>query len=268
MIVTATEVFPKVNNSSSTSSSGYSRLFLVLFLSAGEGVFTPGVLAEFEGVLRAAGCSDLSALEHAKRMISVSRMLQGVQPTTSVAKPPAPAPKSPGNSGVAAFEFLSRVHSLGTQITGQLVSSMKALLPGHTFEAPICKMIDSAIRSLSGESGNISSTNTWLIRDPRKSADNQTSTVVLPKSSINHIMIFIVGGSNYDEYDYVLEAMSEKYATTAINPASHSQQGQPMAAAGLPNNINNVFATPMPMTFGSTELLNAEQFLAILSKLN
>lgn len=219
------------------------RLFLVFFL-AGQTAVSPADMLEYENALKEAGC-DMVALEAAKKVRSNHRMAQ--QMSTSLAT----SPKSATDGSDFISSLSSRIQSTTTGVLGNLVSGVKNLMPEST-ETPLTKQLDLALELTAGipasstmfRSGTTSKAEEFFsVLDPRLRSHQQqpaTSPTGQQRNSFSHIIVFIVGGSNYSEYNHVEEWIKKK-----------SQQVQ----------------LPMQVTFGTTELLTGVEFMSQIARL-
>jgi hypothetical protein len=211
------------------------RLFLVYYF-AQEDVGKED-MSMFEVILREAGC-DLRALDYCKKVKAYQRM--------SARAISAPT----GNKGTATGDFLQ---SFGSRISGgvlgNMLSSVKNLLP-ESADTPLTKLVDSVIEAATGAATGTASAlrstlgggvtpkdDLFTVFDPKASSRGKAQQMSIQRSAFNHLIVFVVGGSNYTEYNHVVEFVRKK-------------------------NLR------MNVTFGTTELLTGEEFLCQLSKLH
>lgn len=127
-------------------------------------------------------------------------------------------------------DFFNRLSST----TNVLVSSVKSLMPsGGNSESPLTKIVDSAYAQVSGKLQG-SSMITFI--DPRPNKNNQLTSN--SAYSVDHVILFVIGGAAYSEYDHLLEHVNR----------SKSLQN-------------------LKFTFGVTEVLNPKKFLHQLSEI-
>lgn len=219
------------------SSTDKMRLFLVYFFAQDE--VSKEDLVLFETCLREAGC-DLNALDYCKKIKAFQRMTaRATQQTTST------APKSGG-------DFLQSFGSkFSGGVLGNMLSSVKNLLP-ESADTPLTKLVDAAIEAATGAATGTASAlrNTltgattpkedlFAVFDPKSGRDRgrvaQAGSV--QRSAFNNLIVFVIGGSNYSEYNHVEEFLKKKQLK-------------------------------LNLTFGSTELLSGEEFLTQLAKLH
>lgn len=145
------------------------------------------------------------------------------------------SPKSPINTPVsnAAASNFGDLFNRISSTTNVLVSSVKNLIPTGTgnSESPLTKFIDSAYSQVTGKLPSSSSQLTVIDPRPKTAQMNQNL------HSIDHVIVFIVGGAAYSEYDHLLEHF-EKSKT-----------------------LQN-----LKFTFGVTEIINPKKFLNQLSQ--
>ena len=206
------------------------RLFLVYFFAVEDMARTD--LALFESALNEAG-ADLRALEHCKRVKSFVKMSLASSQGASSAMTLSTAGSS---AGLASFG--SRLTS---GVLGNVLSSVKNLLP-ESADTPLTKLIDSALESALGASSlraTLTGSSTpkednFAVYDPK--VKERIIRPVAQRTAFNHLIVFIVGGSNYTEYNHAVEFVGKKQPQLAV-------------------------------TFGSTELLTGEEFINQLASL-
>lgn len=221
------------------------RLFLLYYLSQ-EAEPTAGELASLETALKEANC-DLRPFEFVRQQRALQRRT-AAQASQAVS----------GIGGPSQADFLQ---SLGGRLTGgvlgNVLSSVKNLLP-EAADTPLTKLIDGALEAALGPTGGLRSTFTgaasspgaggrddqFVVLDPRASArEREQRTRQSQRSAFNQLIVFIVGGSNYVEYNHVSDYLAKK----------HPGGG----GAG----------SKFSLTFGTTELVTAEEFLSQLARL-
>ena len=128
-------------------------------------------------------------------------------------------------------DFFSRLSST----TNVLVSSVKNLMPaGGNSESPLTKMVDSAYAQVTGRLQTLNTTVNCIDPRPSKSI---TATSSGHSHSIDHVILFVIGGAAYSEYDHLLEHFNRNKALQNLK-----------------------------FTFGVTEILNPKKFLNQLSE--
>lgn len=185
------------------------RLFLVFFL--GQEDVPKEEMGAYEAALRDAGC-DLAALEYCKKAKSFLRMTARSTLAVSTA--------SKGSTTDFLQSFGSRFSG---GVLGNMLSSVKNLLP-ESADTPITKLVDavvevatgaslgtaSAIRSTLTGSASSSKEDLFTVFDPKASRSSgpersRTPVSSTQRSAFNHLIVFVVGGSNYAEYNHVEE---------------------------------------------------------------
>lgn len=207
------------------------RLFLVWYFSQSNEV-PPTDLLELEKALHDAG-GNMAVFEAAKKIRSYRKMMNTMA-------------SSPKEQPVSTNEWMSKITSTTTGVLGNIVSSVKNLLPEST-ETPLTKQLDLAFELTTGQPAANTmfrpSTSTSQVRpedvlalfDPRAARNQPTA-----RHNFGHLIVFIVGGSNYSEYNHAEEYVRKK-----------SQQ--------LQFNLHT--------TFGTTELITGDEFLSQLALL-
>lgn len=174
---------------------------------------------------------DLEELEKASGLDSatISACVKFIKQVNPPVMPTSSAPQNIGTgtaptspTGLINAQLLQRItdssNSLMGGMLGNLVSSVKNLIPESTNDSPLCRQVDSLLDVLSNN--NNSNSNQIVILDPSKKGT---------KSAFNHVILFIVGGATYQEYNYLKEHFQRK--------------------------------PRLSFTLGSTELLNAQSLL-------
>lgn len=218
------------------------RLFLVFYFAQEQ--VSKEDMAVYEVCLREAGC-DMAALEYCKKIKALQKMSQRTVQTSQ--------------SAAARGDFLQTFGSkISGGVLGNMLSSVKNLLP-ESADTPLTKLVEAAIENATGAAtgaasairstlagGSTPKEELFTSFDPKLRGDkasgrggglSPTAASSGPqRSAFNHLIVFIVGGSNYTEYNHVEEWMRKRQLR-------------------------------MGVTFGSTELLTGEEFLNQLSRL-
>lgn len=217
------------------------RLFLVFYFS--QESISKEDMSVYEMCLKDAGC-DLSALEYCRKLKSLQKMSQRAIQTSQTT--------------AAKSDFLQSFgNKFSGGVLGNMLSSVKNLLP-ESADTPLTKLVEAAIESATGAStgaasairSTLTSSSTpkedlFISFDPKARPDRSggrgavspsASSSGPQRSAFNHLIVFIVGGSNYTEYNHVEEWIRKKQLR-------------------------------MSVTVGSTELLTGEEFLNQLSQL-
>ena len=149
------------------------------------------------------------------------KFIKQVNPPAAISAPTntASVPTSP--TGLINAQLIQRItDSTGMGgMLGNLVSSVKNLIPESTSDSPICKQVDALLDAITTNSSS-----SFIILDPSTKKQQQSG-----KSAYNYVILFVVGGATYQEY----------------------------------NNLKEHFQRKMRMAFtlGTTELLNAQSLL-------
>lgn len=131
-------------------------------------------------------------------------------------------------------DFFNRLSST----TNVLVSSVKSLMPnGGNSESPLTKIVDSAYAQVTG---NKLQGSVVTCIDPRPNRNSQAAAAAYSSVSVSvdHIILFVIGGAAYSEYDHLLEHFNRN------------------------KSLQN-----LKFTFGVTEVLNPKKFLHQLSEI-
>ena len=144
----------------------------------------------------------------------------------------ATSPIEPPISSITS-DFFNRLSST----TNVLVSSVKSLMPsGGNSESPLTKIVDSTYAQVTGKLQGSAVVN---CADPRPSKSiNTGASTAVTAYSIDHVILVVIGGAAYSEYDHLLE---------------HFQRNK-----ALQN---------LKLTFGVTEILNPKKYLHQLSEI-
>ena len=111
----------------------------------------------------------------------------------------ATSPIEPPISSITS-DFFNRLSST----TNVLVSSVKSLMPsGGNSESPLTKIVDSTYAQVTGKLQGSAVVNCVDPR-PSKSINNSASAAVTAYS-IDHVILVVIGGAAYSEYDHLLE---------------------------------------------------------------
>jgi len=246
-----------LRNPAQGSASDKMRLFLAFYLSPSAttnmDAIPPSDMLEYERVLREAGC-EMGALEAAKRWRSHHRMILQMTSTSPIA--PITSPRT--QTGDLLASLGSRITSTTSGVFGNLMSGVKNLLPdaGGQLDTPLTKQLDMALERASGmpptsqsmfrpstSSGSASTPeDLFTLLDPRQRSHQQSlpSNSAQYRQHFTHAVIFILGGSNYAEYNQAQEWARRRGTQMQI---------------------------PLHVTFGTTEMLTGAEFLAQLAQL-
>lgn len=243
--LTKPELMKILHNPEQGSPSDKLRLFLIYYLST---EISPTDLLGLEKALREAGC-DMMAVESVKKLKSMNNMIQ-----LAVTKPAAPAKQQSTGS-----DLFSKLTSTTTGVLGNIVSSVKNLLP-ESIETPLTKHIDmalelttgvptsmsaaTALRGFGGASTSaLKSEEVFVTFDPKTKSASSAAQSPGAKPSFNRLIVFIVGGATYSEYNHVEEYIASK------------------AVSG------GIASSKLQVTFGSTDMMTGDDFLRELSNI-
>ena len=216
------------------------RFFLVYYLTAQE--VSKEDMSMYEVILKELRC-DLKPLEYCKKVKAFQKMSQrsgqSMETGQATSKP----------TGTSDF-FQSFGTKLSGGVLGNMLSSVKNLLP-ESADTPLTKLVEAAIESATGAASGTASALRSLAGgstpkdeiftsfDPKAGRAPRTtqSTNAPQRTAFNHLIVFVVGGSNYSEYNHVEEWMKKRQIK-------------------------------MSTTFGSTDLLTGNEFLSILANID
>lgn len=242
------------------------RLFIIWYLSV-EREPSKSELVEFEHALVAAGVGDaVAAIRHvsAVRFETRGTMLASAQPAS------APVSEKPLFGGLASLSknFTERLSStnltttLGSVNLDSLVSGVKNFLPVNR-DLTITRVVESIMDPTSASSSAIAKTENYLYFDPRSSHSRGSAGVpangpgtqngAAPsfgqrRQGYSEAIVFTVGGGSMDEYGNLQEWVKR---TSGQGPS------QGMSGAHRARRV----------VYGSTELVNGEDFLQELVRL-
>ncbi|KAJ1650415.1 Vesicle trafficking between the ER and Golgi [Dispira simplex] len=231
------------------------RLFLIYYLTVAD--LSDQDYHQFEEALGAAGCN-LASLRFIKKSRSLSQLS-----TVSAQPTGGPAVKS-------GSDLLGRFSSIGSKLTDHLregggnlssiIAGVRNLLPSRC-DLPVTKIVEALLQgSTAGErsssfanrppvpgaspagavSGSAFGTEDYLYLDPKQTKRGALASsgarLARPKVSYSDVVVFVVGGGNYLEYQNL-----QQFAQTSVPPKS--------------------------ITYGATEICNPTQFLQQLAAL-
>jgi hypothetical protein len=243
--LTKPELMKILHNPEQGSPSDKLRLFLIYFLST---EISPTDLLGLEKALREAGC-DMAAVESVKKLKSMNNMVQ-----LAITKPSLATKQQSTGS-----DLFSKFTSTTTGVLGNIVSSVKNLLP-ESIETPLTKHIDmalelttgvptsmsaaTALRGLGGASASaLKPEEVFVTFDPKTKSASSAAQSPGAKPSFNRLIVFIVGGATYSEYNHVEEYIASK------------------AVSG------GIASSKLQVTFGSTDMMTGDDFLRELSNI-
>lgn len=251
------------------------RLFLIWFLST-ESDLCRADLSQFEEALRRAGVEDISPLTYVRQVRELTRM---TMMTTA-------APQQQSSDLFRGFSSLS--NRLTDRITSgalganfdSLISGVKNFLPANK-DLTLTKITESIMDPSSASSSAIAKTENYLYFDPRSAnargaippasaarnpqapgalggVERGTSaTFGQRRQAFNEAIVFTVGGGSMDEYGNLQDWVRQ----TSGQPGDGS-------GAGIRAGVGAMGGARRRVVYGSTELMNANEFLTeSLSKL-
>lgn len=251
------------------------RLFLIWFLST-ESDLSRADLSQFEEALRRAGVEDISPLTYVRQVRELTRM---TMMTTA-------APQQQSSDLFRGFSSLS--NRLTDRITSgalganfdSLISGVKNFLPANK-DLTLTKITESIMDPSSASSSAIAKTENYLYFDPRSAnargaippasaarnpqapgalggVERGTSaTFGQRRQAFNEAIVFTVGGGSMDEYGNLQDWVRQ----TSGQPGDGS-------GAGIRAGVGAMGGARRRVVYGSTELMNANEFLTeSLSKL-
>lgn len=239
------------------------RLFIIWFLST-EQEISRAEMDRFEEALTRAG-ADITALTYVKRVRDETRM------TMMSSAPTQPTPPSTDSNIFRGFSSISNrltdrlgAGALGTNFEN-LISGVKNFLPANK-DITITKIVESLMDPASASSSAIAKTEDYLYFDPRSANARGTmpgapssrqgqqsgpgsfgpgsnATFGQRRQGFSEAIVFTVGGGSMDEYGN-LQDWAHRTSTA---------QG-----AGGPRRR---------IVYGSTEIVNAEDFVGVAARL-
>ncbi|KAI9823134.1 MAG: Vesicle trafficking between the ER and Golgi [Thelocarpon impressellum] len=251
------------------------RLFIIWFLSTEQDV-SRAEMERFEEALRRAG-ADTTPLAHVKRVREVTRM------TMMTSAPSQPAQQSTGGELLRGFSSISnrltdrlKDGALGANFEN-LISGVKNFLPANK-DLTITKITESLMEPASASSSAIAKTENYLYFDPRSANARGTMPPSASQARAAHgapnaggmpgglgslgpgtgasfgqrrqgfgdAIVFTVGGGCMEEYGNLQEWARRTSAAAA--------GGVGVGGGGVPGVRKRV-------VYGSTEVVNAEEFL-------
>lgn len=242
------------------------RLFIIWFLST-ETELNRAEMSEFEEALTKAGVSDVTPLAYVRQVREITRM---TMMTTA-------APEQQSNDLFRGFSSLSnrltdRITSSGLGANfDTLLSGVKNFLPANK-DLTVTKITESIMDPAAASSSAIAKTENYLYFDPRSAnargamppasaSRNQqmpggignqgpgtNATFGQRRQTFNEAIVFTVGGGSMDEYGNLQDWVAR---------TSGSQ-----AADGAPPNRNAPAGGRRRVVYGSTDLMNANEFLS------
>lgn len=245
------------------------RIFIIWYLSVDKEP-SKSELVEFEHALVSAGVGDaVAAIRHISNVRFETR---GTMMTT--AQPVAAQQSSSPFGGLASLSknFTDKLSStgLGNAVTAvnleSLVSGVKNFLPANR-DLTVTRIVESIMDPPAASSSAIAKTENYLYFDPRsahsrgttggpagapgrngpQSSANTTPSFGQRRQGYSEAIVFTVGGGSMDEYGNLQEWVKRTSGQTGTGAAGSAKARR--------------------VIYGSTELVNGEDFLAELVKL-
>jgi sec1 family domain-containing protein 1 len=253
------------------------RIFIIWYLST-ESEPSKAEISRFESALTAAGCGDtIAALKYIQRVRLETKMTMMTTAPTSQQSSTAQQPLFGGLTSLSK-NFTDRLSSstFGNVNLDALVSGVKNFLPANR-DLTLTKIVESIMDPTAASSSAIGKTENYLYFDPRNAHARGTTGGPGPSSSrggagmpgglgssgpgtgasfgqrrqgFSEAIVFTVGGGSMDEYGNLQDWVKRTSA-----PGGGVTGG---ASSGARNRR---------VVYGSTELVNAEDFLQELKRL-
>lgn len=239
------------------------RLFIIWYLSVDREP-SKAELNEFEAALKDAGCGDtVAALKH---ISNVRLETRGTMMTSSIAAQPQPSAPLFGGLTSMSKHFTDKLTSNlpGVANLETVVAGFKNLMPANK-DLTVTKIVESVMDPPAASSSAIAMTENYLYFDPRSAHARGTTGVpgsrpgtgqggpngAQPsfgqrRQGYTEAIVFTIGGGSMDEYGNLQEWVKR---TTAQGSGS------------------GVAAKSRRVIYGSTELVNGEDFLGELVRL-
>ncbi|XP_064624116.1 sec1 family domain-containing protein 1-like [Lineus longissimus] len=188
------------------------RLFIIALICGPP--MTDAEIDQYGAALQAAGC-DISAMQYVKRWKAYSKVQA--------------APSAYGGGGTKTVGMFSKLMSQGSQFVMEGVKNL--VVKKHNL--PITRVVDALM-----EMKSYQDTDDFRYFDPKLLRVTDSASIPRNRSPFQEAMVFVVGGSNYIEYQNLVDYVKYKSGVSAKK-----------------------------ITFGATELLTANQFLRQLNQL-
>ena len=239
------------------------RIFIIWYLST-EVEPSKAEMSRFQEALLAAGCSDnLSALKYIQRVRLETKLT--MMTSTATASQSAQPPLFGGLSSLSK-NFTDRISSstFGNVDLGSLVSGVKNFLPANR-DLTVTKIVESIMDPPAASSSAIAKTENYLYFDPRsahargttggptdssRNGGGATASFGQRRQGFSEAIVFTVGGGSMDEYGNLQDWVKRTSA--------------PGAGA---SSMSSGAARTRKVIYGSTELVNAEDFVKELARL-
>lgn len=255
------------------------RIFIIWYLAT-ETEPSKAEMSRFESALTTSGCADtIAALKYIQRVRLETKMtmMTSTAPSSSQQQPSTSQPLFGGLTTLSK-NFTDRLSSsaFGNVNLDALVSGVKNFLPANR-DLTLTKIVESIMDPAAASSSAIAKTEGYLYFDPRNAHARGTTggpgqgpssssrgagglgsggpgtgaSFGQRRQGFSEAIVFTVGGGSMDEYGN----LQEWVARTSGNAAAGRGGG-----GGTGRNTRRV-------VYGSTELVNAEEFLGELQRL-
>jgi sec1 family domain-containing protein 1 len=256
------------------------RIFIIWYLST-EAEPSKAEMSRFESALVTCGCGEaISALKYIQRVRLETKM---TMMTTTPSSQQQSSTQQPLFGGLTSLSknFTDRLSSsaFGNVNLDALVSGVKNFLPANR-DLTLTRILESIMDPAAASSSAIAKTENYLYFDPRNAHARGTSTgpgsssgrgagsSAMPgglgsggpgtgasfgqrRQGFNDAIVFTVGGGSMDEYGNLQEWVKRTSASAGAGVAAAASSG----------------ARTRRVVYGSTEMVNAEDFLLELKKL-
>jgi sec1 family domain-containing protein 1 len=221
--VSGNNIFSTLKDSKIGNSNDKIRFFLIFLIYNFKNLSNSNFIQESLDILKP-NSDDLKAIQSVLNILTGDHSTVVTKPA-DFSKPNSPINQTPNIPTSNFGDLFNRISST----TNVLVSTVKNLIPvGGVAESPLTKLVDSTYVQVTTGKQSIPIS----IIDPRPKTAQFNQNV----HSIDHVILFIIGGAAYSEYDNLLD---------------HFEKSK------LLQNLN--------FTFGVTEILNPKKYLNHLS---
>jgi len=209
------------------------RLFLIFYLTSP--TISDAEFDQYAGALRQSGC-DLAPLTFLKQWKSYT--MQGSRSYGSEG-----TNQGAGGAG-GQIKAVSMFSNLISQSSNFVMAGVKNLVV-KKHNLPLTKIVDDIMDQKQGKYND-----EYKYLDPKNLRANEGAQMARTKTPFSDAIVFVVGGGNYIEYQNLQDYVKAKNTNT-----------------GFSSNSLSALGTGKRVVYGSTQLLNADQFLDQLKKL-
>lgn len=259
------------------------RLFLIWFFTT-ETDLSKGDMTRFEEALTQAGVQDISPITYVRRVREITRM---TMMTSSASQP-----HQQSSDLFRGFSSLSN-RLTGTIASGALGSNFESLIAGVKNFLPVnkdltlTKITESIMDPTSASSSAIQMTENYLYFDPRSAnargampptSASRSGAGSIPgalggstpginasfgqrRQGFNEAIVFTVGGGSMEEYGN-LQDWVWRTSGGGHHPGGQSSSGVGSGSSQASGNSSTQSQPKRRVVYGSTELVNAADFLA------